>query len=216
MQTLSLYNIEAKEIGKVDIDGKFFDGKINQPLLKQVLKMSAANKRQGNASTKTRKDVRGGGRKPYKQKGTGRARAGTIRSPLWRGGGVVFGSHPHDFSYTLPQKIRKRAVVSALNIKFKDNQLLIVDEIKLKEAKTKEWAKILAAFKINKSCLVLLHKSNSELRRAGRNIPYLSIESFENVNAAEIYYHHKLIIGKETLRDLISRLTFDKVKKLSS
>lgn len=207
MQTLSLYNTQAKEVGKVDIDEKFFNGKVNQPLLRQVLKMYAANRRRGTASTKTRKDVRGGGRKPWKQKGTGRARAGTIRSPLWRGGGVTFGPHPRDFSYTLPQKIKRKAIVSALNIKFKDNQLVIIDRIELKEAKTKEWAGILAAFKINESCLVLLNGPNLDVQRAGRNISNLFIKSFDSVNAAEIYDHRKLIVEKEALEKLVSRFT---------
>ncbi len=205
MQTISLYNTQAKEVGKVDIDEKFFDGKVNEPLLRQVLKMYAANRRQGTASTKTRKDVRGGGRKPWKQKGTGRARAGTIRSPLWRGGGVTFGPHPRDFSYTLPQKIKRKAIVSALNIKFKDNQFVVIDKIELKEAKTKEWAEILAAFKINKGCLVLLNEPNLNVQRAGRNIPNLFIKPFDSVNAVEIYEHRKLIVEKEALEKLVLR-----------
>jgi len=108
MRAISLYNTEAEEVGKLDINEGSFDGKVNEPLLRQVLRMYAANRRRGTASIRTRRDVRGGGRKPYRQKGTGRARAGTIRSPLWRGGGVVFGPHPRDFSYTLPQKLRRK------------------------------------------------------------------------------------------------------------
>jgi len=205
MRAISLYNTEAEEVGKLDINEGSFDGKVNEPLLRQVLRMYAANRRRGTASIRTRRDVRGGGRKPYRQKGTGRARAGTIRSPLWRGGGVVFGPHPRDFSYTLPQKLRRKAIVSALNIKFRDSQVVVIDKIELKEAKTKEWAKILAAFKINGSCLVLLDEPNLDVQRAGRNIPNLSIKPFESVNAAEIYEHHKLIVEKEAFKKLISR-----------
>lgn len=205
MQSLSLFNIQAEKVGEVKIDRQFFGEKINEKLIQQVLRMYASNKRQGTASTKTRKEVRGGGKKPWKQKGTGRARAGTSSSPLWRGGGVVFGPHQRDFSYTLPKKIKRKAVISALNIKFSHGQVLIIDKIEIKEAKTKEWAKILGTFKISVTCLVLLNAVNPNVQRAGRNIPNLCVKSFDNVNAAEICRHRKLIIEKEALQGLSAR-----------
>ncbi|RKY38332.1 MAG: 50S ribosomal protein L4 [Candidatus Omnitrophota bacterium] len=206
MKGLSLYNIEGKQIGEVKVDEEIFDGQVNKPLLQEVLNIYARNKRQGSASVKTRAEVRGGGKKPWRQKGTGRARAGTINSPLWRGGGVVFGPHPRDFSTTLPKKMKRKALLSALNLKIKEDQVLVVDKIEIKQAKTKEWAKILSAFNIKERCLVLLNMPNKEIERAGRNIPHLCIECFKNVNAEQICCYHKLIIEKDALDKLTERI----------
>ena len=202
MQTFTIYDSQAKRVGEIEKDKQFFTEKVNESLIQQVLRMYAFNQRRGIASTKTRKEVKGGGKKPWKQKGTGRARAGTIRSPLWRGGGIVFGPHPRNFSYKLPQKIRKKAVGAILNVKFKNDQIVVVDKIQIKEAKTKEVMRILNAFNIKEKCLLLLESPNPELQRAGRNISHLSIKFSQNVNAAEIFYAKKLIIGKEAFEKL--------------
>ena len=129
--TLPIYNTEGSQIDKITLDAKVFDGQVNKDAVYQTVLMHRANQRKGLASTKTRGEVSGGGKKPWKQKGTGRARVGSSRSPLWRHGGVIFGPHPRDFSYTIPDKIKKLALKSSLNAKLLENNFLVVDEIKL-------------------------------------------------------------------------------------
>ncbi|MDD5042924.1 MAG: 50S ribosomal protein L4, partial [Candidatus Omnitrophica bacterium] len=146
--TLPIYNSEGKEVDTVKLDREVFDGSQNKDSLYQAINSYRANQRKGLASTKTRGEVSGGGRKPWKQKGTGRARVGSSRSPLWKHGGVVFGPHPRDFSYSIPQKIKSLALKTALNAKLKENNFLVLDEFKLDEPKTKSAMKVLSSLKL--------------------------------------------------------------------
>ena len=139
--TLPVYNTEGKEIDTVKLDSSVFDGDVNLPAIYQAVNAFRANQRKGLAATKTRGEVSGGGKKPWKQKGTGRARVGSTRSPLWRHGGVVFGPHPRNFSYVLPAKIRNLALKSGLNSKLKENNLLVLENLKVEKPKTKEVVK---------------------------------------------------------------------------
>ena len=160
MAEIEIYNIKGKSVGKIELDKDIFNGKVNEPILHQVIRMYEANQRQGTASTKTRSEVSGGGRKPWKQKGTGRARAGTIRSPLWRGGGIVFGPHPRDYSYQVPKSVKRLALISSLNAKLNDKNMIVIDEIKLDKAKTKEIAAALRNLKAEKKPLLVLEEKN--------------------------------------------------------
>ncbi len=207
MLSTSLYDSEGKKVGKVDLDKAIFGGKVNTALLRQAMQMYASNKRSGCASTKTRKDVRGGGKKPWRQKGTGRARASTIRSPIWKGGGVVFGPHPRDYSYKLPKKIRTLAVISALNTKLNNNQLVVMKEIKLDQPKTKKVASILSKLKALDRPLIISDDSDSNLIRASRNIPGLAIKRPADCSTYDILRHHKLIIAEGDLKKLTLRLS---------
>ena len=179
-KTLPIYNTEGKEVDTLKLDAKIFDGVVNADAIYQAVNAYRANQRKGLASTKTRGEVSGGGKKPWKQKGTGRARVGSTRSPLWRHGGVVFGPHPRDFYYTLPQKIRMLALKSSLNEKLNQNNLIVLDSLKLEKPKTKEALKVFSNLKVSQSTVLLLEKVDENSKLALRNI------SFLNINLASI------------------------------
>jgi large subunit ribosomal protein L4 len=206
--TLPIYNTEGKEINTMKLDSDIFGDTINEACLYQVVNAYRANQRQGLAQTKTRGEVSGGGRKPWKQKGTGRARVGSIRSPLWRHGGVVFGPHPRDFSYTVPKKIKFLALKSALNAKIKENNFIILDSFKIENSKTKEALKIFSSLKINPSgsALLLLDKIDNNLKLALRNIGFLTVNRAADTNTYEILAHQKLIITESAIKELMERL----------
>jgi large subunit ribosomal protein L4 len=211
--TLPIYNTQGKEIENIKLDPLVFDGTVNNDAVYQAIVAYRANHRKGLAATKTRGEVSGGGKKPWKQKGTGRARVGSIRSPLWRHGGVVFGPHPRDFSYTLPQKIKMLALKSSLNAKVKENNLMILDGLKVETPKTKEATKIFSNLKAipekthkNRSVLLLLDKTDANLNRALRNIDFLSVNLAKNTHVYEILANQKIIITKDGLADLTNRL----------
>ncbi len=203
MKNLSIYDIKGKTIEKLSLDQTYFNGKINKHLLHQAVLMYLANRRSGCAATKTRRDVRGGGRKPWRQKGTGRARAGTIRSPLWRGGGVVFGPQPKKYRYNLPKNIKSLALKQSLNDKIENNEFVVVNTISLAKFKTKEFAAFLAVLKAEDNSLVVTEKYNPEILRASRNIPDVTVKTFNNINAYDVLKHQKVIFTKQALVNLI-------------
>ncbi len=211
--TLPIYNTEGKEIDTIKLDAKVFDGTINNAAIYQAVNAYRANQRKGLASTKTMGEVSGGGRKPWRQKGTGRARAGSIRSPLWRHGGVIFGPHPRDFSYAVPQKIRALALKSSLNAKVKENSLMVLEDFAIEKPKTQAAAKILSNLKIiskekkkSPRALLLLDKIDENLKRALNNISFLSINQAKDVHVYEVLAHQKLLITKKGLEELTDRL----------
>lgn len=206
MPDAPLYNKEAKVVGKVDLDEEVFNGKVNRVLLHQAMVMYAQNRRIGTASTKTRKDVRGGGRKPWRQKGTGRARAGTIRSPLWRGGGVVFGPHPRDYSYSLPKGMRRRALISALNSKLDAKELIVVEKIQIDSPKTKELVTILSRLDALDRPLILSNDLDLNIVRASQNLSGVAYRTPCDLNAYDILRHRKLIISKDALKTVMEIL----------
>lgn len=206
MITLPVYNMQGEEVEKINLNPDVFDGKVNEAVVYQAVVMYQANKRKGTASTKTQGEVSGGGRKPWKQKGTGRARVGSIRSPLWRGGGVIFGPYPRDYSYSIPKKIQRLALKSSLNSKLKDNALLVIDEIKVDKPKTKEFVSFLASFKVTDKSLVVLDSLDSNIDRSSRNIPIVTTKRFQDVNTYDILNHKKLILTKKSLDGLVERI----------
>ena len=220
MVKLPIYNTEGKEVDTVKLDSAVFDGTVNKDVIYQATLEYRANQRKGLASTKTRGEVSGGGRKPWRQKGTGRARVGSIRPPFWRHGGVIFGPHPRDYSYKLPKKIKSLALKSSLNVKVKEDNLLVLDELKLGNAKTKEAAKIFFNLKrtasgfgqrkpnhgLAASVLFLSDKLDSKLRLALRNIKFLSINLVKDTNAYEVMSSQKLVVTKDGLDELIKRI----------
>lgn len=209
--TLPIYNTQGKETDTLKLDQTVFDGMINQAAIYQAITALRANQRKGLASTKTRGEVSGGGRKPWQQKGTGRARVGSIRSPLWRHGGVIFGPHPRDYSYTLPQKIRSLALKSSLNAKIKENNFIIVEDFKVDQPKTKEAIKIFTNLKLNHKgrfyrLLLLTENIDKNLKLALRNVDFLEMNLAKDTNAYEVLVAEKLIITKSGLTELIKRL----------
>lgn len=211
--TLPIYNTEGKEVDKIKLNSSVFDGNINNDAIYQAINAYRANQRKGLASTKTRGEVSGGGRKPWRQKGTGRARVGSIRSPLWRHGGVIFGPHPRDFSYKLPKKLKKLALKSSLNAKVKENNFIVLDGLKVEKPKTKEVCKMLSNLKIiplkskkNHKLLLLLDKLDKNLIMAARNIDFLQVNLAKDTHTYEVMSHQKLIINKDGLNELTKRL----------
>ncbi len=201
--TLVIYNVSGQKIEEIKSP---FGGKVNHPVLTETIKMYLANQRKGLASTKTIGEVSGGGKKPWKQKGTGRARAGSIRSPLWRHGGVVFGPHPRDFSYTLSPKIKKLALLSAL-IEKSEHKVVVLEEIPSdKIAKTKDIQKILNFLKSGSKALIVLKSKDNAIRRASRNIPGLVIQEAGCLNALDVMKSSKVIILKDALSILKHRV----------
>ena len=190
----------------VKAESEFFDGKVNKAVLYQAVRMYQANQRQGTADTKTRANVRGGGRKPWRQKGTGRARVGSIRSPLWKGGGTVFGPHPRDYSYVLPQKIRNEALKSSLISKHNDKNLVIVENVTVEKPKTKEFKKILADLKIDQRVLFVLDKIDNNVKMASNNLKGVSLKRAEDINAFDVLNVNKLVVTKPALAVLKKRL----------
>lgn len=207
MITLPIYNQKGKQLKKMELDPQVFDGRVNQDVLHQAVLMYNACSRKGVASTKTRGEVSGGGRKPWRQKGTGRARVGSSRNPLWRKGGVVFGPHPRDFGFSLPKRIKLDALKSSLNAKLKENNLVILDALKLDSPKTKQAIKILSDLKLdNKSMLLVLEQIDGSLKRGFQNIRYLDIIKASDSCALDILRVGKLIVSVEGLKVLVERI----------
>ncbi len=212
METKSwpVYNTDGKEVESIELDPAVFDGAVNLAAMYQAVCALRASKRKGLAATKTRGEVSGGGKKPWRQKGTGRARVGSTRSPLWRHGGVVFGPHPRDFSYPIPDKIKSLALKSALNAKVRENNLVIIDALAIAQPKTKEAAKIFANLKIKprkeNGVLLLLSNKDDNLERALSNLSFLTVNPAVSTNAYEILTHAKVVTTKDGLRSLVERL----------
>ncbi len=204
--TVPLYNLAGKEIEKITLDADVFDGEVNLDLLHQAKLMYEANLRQGTSSVKTRGEVRGGGRKPWRQKGTGRARAGSIRSPIWRGGGKVFGPSPRSYYYRLPQRMVRLALKSGLNMRLKENALRVTEDINIDKPKTKIFAQMLKSLKINADVLVLLNDAAKNIELAARNIPCVNVKTTAEVNVLDILRNEQLILTQSSLAKLISRI----------
>jgi len=204
---LPVYNQEGKKVQSLELDPSVFDGKVNEGVLYQAVLMYRANRRKGTADTLTRGQVSGGGKKPWRQKGTGRARVSSIRTPLWRKGGVVFGPHFRDFSFELPKKIRIAALKSSLNAKLNENNLLILKELNVGSPKTKEAVKILSNLKLEKkNTLLMLKKIDINTKLSFRNIGFLEIARASDANAYQILAVQKLIVTLNALKILAERI----------
>ncbi len=206
MLSCTIHDIKGKKVEEFDLPEAIFGGRVNKTILYQAVVMYQANKRQGTASTKERADVSGGGRKPYRQKGTGQARAGSRRSPLWKGGGTTFGPHPRDFSYTLPKKMRNSAIRASLNSKYKENDLLCINDLVVDSIKTKEFAKILKNLKLEGKVLALVNSADDKIFKASRNLPSFKIMRPCDVTAYDILRNKKIVITKNAFEELLKRI----------
>lgn len=188
---------------QIELDDNVYNMDINDHIIWEAIKNELANKRQGTHNTKTRSDVRGGGRKPYRQKGTGRARQGTSRSPIHRGGGVVFGPHPRDYSYKMPKKAKRVAYRSILSKKIKDGSLKIVDEFKVESGKTKDAYQQLLSLTEDQRRVVLVYKDEDKImKRAVRNIKWANTLSCYRLNAHDLFYAKEIILTKDAAQEL--------------
>ena len=207
MSRLAILNKEGAQAEEIDLPEKVFEGRVNTAVLHQAVVMYQASLRQGNASTKERGSVSGGGKKPYRQKGTGRARAGSNRSPLWQGGGVVFGPHPRDFGYTLPKKIRRASLREAVQAKYQDGHLVCVTDLTDEILKTRDFAKILKTLSLEGKILALLDGAHETVQRASRNIRGFHILRAQDVTAYDILRHKTLFVTKTAFNRLLDRMT---------
>ncbi|NLB51757.1 MAG: 50S ribosomal protein L4 [Syntrophomonadaceae bacterium] len=202
MPKVALYDMSGNQIGEIDLNEEVFGIEPNKAVLYDFVKMQLANKRVGTSSTKTRAEVRGGGRKPWRQKGTGRARVGSTRNPVWRTGGVAFGPKPRDYSYKLPRKVRRLAMKSVLSSKVLENNLIVVDELKFEEPKTKLMIQVLEKLNAGKKTLLVTADGDINVAKSASNIPGVKPLRAEFINVYDLMNHDTLLIT----RDAVSRV----------
>jgi len=201
MPKVAVYNMEGKQVGELELNDAIFGVEVNQDLMHKVVVSQLANRRQGTVATKNRSAVRGGGRKPWRQKGTGRARQGSIRSPQWVGGGVVFGPTQRDFSYRLPKKARRAALKSALSAKVASGNIVVLDELKLDVPKTKVIADMLKTLDVQKP-LVVTAEWDTNVELSTRNIPGAVVAKSMGLNVYDILNSQKLVITQDAISKL--------------
>ncbi len=201
MPSVKVYNISGAEVGKMDLSDSVFAAEYNESLIHQAVVTNLCNMRQGTKSALTRAEVRGGGAKPWRQKGTGRARQGSIRSPQWNKGGVVFAPKPRDFSKKMNRTARRNALKSALSYKVSSDEFIVLDELKLAAPKTKEMAQILKNFKLDKQVL-LVAGYNEEILRASNNIPFLTVVQPELLSVYEVVKSAKIVLTKDAVKKI--------------
>jgi large subunit ribosomal protein L4 len=205
MAVTELYNIDNEKVGEVVLNDHLFCLEVNKHILHDVVRMQMANRRSGNSCTKTRIEVQGSSAKPYKQKGTGRARAGSKRSPLWRGGGVAFGPKPRDYSYALPKKVRKLGLKMALSARYSENNLMVLDAFKMDAIKTKDFAAVMRKLDIG-NALIVISGHDEMLEKSARNIHGVKVLSAEGLNVYDILHYKKLVLLQSSLEQLEERL----------
>ncbi len=198
MANVSVYNMEGKEVGSLELNDNVFAAPINEHLVHMAVVSQLANKRQGTQSAKTRAEVRGGGRKPWKQKGTGHARQGSTRSPQWTGGGVVFAPKPRDYSFKMNKKEKAAAIRSALTSRVNESKLLVLDELKFDGVKTKKMVAVLNNLKVNKALVVIAEKDENVLLSA-RNIPAVRTSFSNTINVYDILKYDTVVITKDAV-----------------
>ena len=202
MANVKLYDMTAKEVGSLELSDALFNAEYNESVIHQAVVQRLANERQGTKSTLTRSEVRGGGRKPWRQKGTGRARQGSIRSPQWVKGGVVFAPKSRDFSKKMNAKAKEVALLSALSQKIRDDEVIFVDEIKVAAPKTKEMAAFLKAFNLEKSVLLVMDNNDEAVLRASANIEKISTIAASQINTYDVVKNAKLVISKQAVQQI--------------
>ncbi len=199
MPKVAVYDMRGAQVGEIDLNDKVFGIKPNEAVMQQFVKMQLANKRQGTASTKTRAEVRGGGKKPWKQKGTGRARVGSTRNPIWRGGGIVFGPKPRDYSFRLPRKVRRLAMKSALSSKVQDSNIIVVDLLSFEEPKTKLMVETLSLLNAAEKTLVVTADGDVNIYKSARNIPGVKSLKADFINVFDILKYDTLLMTKDAV-----------------
>lgn len=199
MPKVAVYNIAGEQTGELELNDQVFGVEVLDAVLHQAVVMQLANQRQGNASTKTRGLVRGGGRKPWKQKGTGRARSGSTRSPIWVGGGTVFGPQPRSYSFSMPRKARRLAIKGALTAKVQAGELTVLDAIQFPEVKTKNVVSMLANLKATNKALIITAEADETVEKSSRNIPGVKTITSNSLNVYDLLYHDNIFIAKDAV-----------------
>ncbi len=203
--SIPVYDMKGKEVERLSLDKNLFNGEVNKEVLYHAVVVYNSNQRQGNASTKTRGDVSGGGKKPYRQKGTGQARAGSTRSPLWRHGGSIFGPHTRDFHRELPKKVKKLAFLSSINSKLNDEKLFGISAVEIADAKTKSFKAMVEALKLAGKSLFILDAIDNKVKIASRNLQEVTVKNYKDFNTIDVLKCDNMIISKAALQKLPER-----------
>ena len=201
MAKVSVYNIEGKEVDTIELNDAVFGVEVNEHLVHMAVVNQLANNRQGTQSAKTRSEVSGGGRKPWRQKGTGHARQGSTRSPQWTGGGVVFAPKPRDYSFKMNKKEKRIALLSALSSKVAESKIVVLDEFKLDEIKTKKFVEVMNNLKVE-NALVVLSGENKNVVLSGRNIPTVKVSATNEINTYDVLKYETLVVTKAAVEKL--------------
>lgn len=201
MATVAVYNMQGAEVGKMDLNDAIFGVEVNEHLVKMVVTAHLAAERQGTQKAKTRSEVSGGGRKPWKQKGTGHARQGSTRAPQWTGGGVVFAPVPRDYTIKLNKKEKRAALKSALTSRVQENKFIVVDELALNEIKTKKFVEVMNNLKVE-NALVVLEGENKNVVLSGRNIPSVKVTATNEINTYDVLKYTTLVVTKAAVEKL--------------
>jgi len=196
MPKVAVYNQAGSKVGEIDLNESIFGIEPNNHVLFEAIVMQRASLRQGTSKVKNRSEVRGGGRKPWRQKGTGRARQGSIRSPQWRGGGIVFGPVPRSYSYKLPKKVRRLAIKSALSTKVLEDSVVVLESLNFEAPKTKEFVNVLSNLPVGKKALVVTEALNENVALSARNIPGVTVVDANNISVLDVVGHNTLIMTK--------------------
>ncbi len=205
MSTVNIVNTKNESVGEIELNDDVFNREVKEYILHEVVRMQRASRRSGTAATKTRVEVRGGGRKPWRQKGTGRARAGTRNSPLWRGGGVAFGPKPRDYSFKLNRKVKKQAVAMALSARLQEGNLIVIDDFSLDAIKTKDFVGVMNVLDIDNG-LIITDDANINLIKSSRNVNGYKVLPSIGVNVYDILLHKKVILVQPAIESLEKRL----------
>ena len=201
MANVSVYNIEGNQVGEIELNDAVFGVEVNENLMHKAVVAQLAASRQGTQSAKTRSEVSGGGRKPWRQKGTGHARQGSTRSPQWTGGGIVFAPKPRDYSFKMNKKEKRIALLSALSSKVADNKIVVLDAFNLDEVKTKKFAEVMSNLKVDKA-LVVIEGENKNVVLSGRNIPTVKVSATNEINTYDVLKYETLVVTKAAVEKL--------------
>ena len=204
MSTVDIYNTKNEKVGEIGLNEAVFNLDVKEHLLHDAVRMQRAARRAGTACTKTRVEVRGGGAKPWRQKGTGRARSGTRNSPIWRGGGVTFGPKPRDYSFKLNKKIKKQALAMAMSARFQEGNLLVLDDFNMEAIKTKDFVSIMNTLEVE-NCLIVIDDSSENLYKSSRNVNGVKVLPAEGLNVYDILLHKKLVLVQPVIESLEKR-----------
>ena len=199
MPTVNVYNMEGQQTGTIELNDNIFAAEVNKVVLHQVVDNYLANQRQGTHSTKTRTEVRGGGIKPWRQKGTGRARQGSIRAPQWTGGGVALGPKPRDYRFRLNKKVRKLAFKSALSAKAQADEIIVIEDLKMDEIKTAKIAAMLKGLNVTSKALIVTAENDTNVYKSARNIKGVEVSNVPTLNTYEILKNDKFIVSKDAI-----------------
>jgi len=199
MPMADVYNIERQKVSEIELDGFVFGSDVNQSVIYEVVRMQQAARRRGTAASKGRSDVSGGGKKPWRQKGTGRARAGTTRSPIWRGGGIVFGPHPRDYAFKVHRKVKRKALISMLSMKYSENLIFILKDFPMEQIKTKVFRQVVDKFEWNK-VLFVIDQAHPVLEMSSRNLKNVKMVRCEGINVYDLLNYCEVVFLEPSIK----------------